>query len=320
MPGKVFLSYTRSDLETARRLERALVAAGVEVWRDQEGLYGGAQWPKAIGEAIASSAMLVLVWSARAARSHFVELEWTIALALKKSIVPCMLDNTHLPPSLSAINWVSCEDLQTALPAIIRAVHMPKSQADPVRQSEVIDKLQGVDTTEPEEALRKAKVVFSQEDWGVSGSAYAAGDNIINHKSWPNVIVVLSAIAAVILVIILTLTFRNDGRNKENPGAGGTANRVENQNLGNMSDFKGYVEDEDGNLIDGARLEIKELPGQTSPIIGLTTSDGDFYIANIPAAIGTRCVVVVTAPGFPQHSESIVVLPGPKMITLKRAR
>lgn len=318
MPEKVFLSYTRNDLEVAKSLERALGAAGVKVWRDQEGLYGGAQWPKAIGEAIASSVTLVLVWSACAAQSYFVEFEWTTALALRKSIVPCRLDDTPLPPSLSAVHWVACEDLQAALPAIIRAVHMPSSQADPVRESEVIDKLKRVETIEPKEALQEARAVFSQEGWIVSGNAYAAGGNIIiNHKSWSNVTVALSALAAVVVIITLALTFKNGGRNNENANAGSISNSVENQNVDVVSSFTGYVVDQDDNPIDGASLEIKELPGQTLPIIGRTTSDGDFHIINIPAAIGTRCVVQVTAPGFGPRSESIV-LPGPKKFILKK--
>lgn len=319
MPERVFLSYTRSDLEAAKSLEQALVAAGAKVWRDQEGLYGGARWPKAIGEAIASSITLVLVWSAYAAQSHFVEFEWTTALALRKSIVPCLLDDTPLPPSLRAVHWVACKDLQAALPAIIRAVHMADTQTDSVRELEVIDKLKRVETTEPKEALREARAVFSQQGWIVSGSAYAAGGNIIiNHKSWSNLIVALSALAAVVLAIILALTFKSRGRNNENASAGGISNRIENQNVGLVSSFTGYVVDQDDNPIDGASLEIKELPGQTSPITGRTTSDGDFHITNIPAAIGTRCVLQVTAPGFGTRSESIV-LPGPKTFKLKKA-
>ena len=96
--AQVFLSYARSDLPTLQPLLQALGAHGITVWRDQDNLYGGQHWPKAIGEAIAAHEVLMLVWSQEAAASHFVELEWNTALALQKSILPCCLDSTPLPP------------------------------------------------------------------------------------------------------------------------------------------------------------------------------------------------------------------------------
>jgi hypothetical protein len=46
---RVFISYARHDLNHIQQLERALQAHDVSVWRDQESIYGGQQWPKAIG-------------------------------------------------------------------------------------------------------------------------------------------------------------------------------------------------------------------------------------------------------------------------------
>jgi hypothetical protein len=317
VPKKVFLSYARDDLDAARDLESALVAAAIMVWRDQGGLYGGAQWPKAIGEAIASSDALLLVWSLRAARSHFVEFEWTTAMALKKAIIPCFLDETSLPPSLSAVNGIPCNDLDAVLYAITRAIESTAGQADPVRESKVIDKLRGVNSAKPENALQTAKAVFSQEGW-VVGSSYTAGGNIIiNQRSWKEV--VLSALAAAVLVVIIVLYFTSDQKDNGKGQEGGTNIRNDNHSQSAGSSFTGFVLDQNNNPIDGASLEIKELPGQTSTITGKTTSDGDFHINNIPSKIGDRGVVVVTAPGYKSHSESIV-LPGPATIKLEKAR
>jgi hypothetical protein len=70
---RVFMSYSRDDLRAAQQLEGALQAHDIAVWRDQESIYSGQQWPQAIGEAIAAHDCLLLVWSKRAARLHFVE-------------------------------------------------------------------------------------------------------------------------------------------------------------------------------------------------------------------------------------------------------
>ena len=61
---------------------------------------GGQKWPKVLGKAIADHDVLFLVWSKHAAASHFVEFEWCTAIALKKTIIRCLLDSTVMPPSL----------------------------------------------------------------------------------------------------------------------------------------------------------------------------------------------------------------------------
>ncbi|MCH7755390.1 toll/interleukin-1 receptor domain-containing protein [candidate division KSB1 bacterium] len=88
----VFMSYARQDLGLAKKFERALAERGFSVWRDQESIYAGENWPKAIGEAISSQNYVLLFWSRNAGKSHFVEFEWTTAIALRKSILPCLLE------------------------------------------------------------------------------------------------------------------------------------------------------------------------------------------------------------------------------------
>jgi tetratricopeptide (TPR) repeat protein len=138
---RVFVSYARQDLSAVQQLERALQAHDVTVWRDQASIYGGQQWPKAIGEAIAAHDYVVLVWSERAARSHFVEVEWNSAIALRKTILPCVLDDTPLPPALRAINAISAKQLDDALPRILQALQRPVPSPEPVRSAEVIAQL-----------------------------------------------------------------------------------------------------------------------------------------------------------------------------------
>src|SRR3981081_2261579 len=104
--AQVFLSYARRDLPNLQSLLPAPGAHGITIWRDQDNLYGGQHWPKAIGEAIAAHDVLLLVWPQEATASHFVDFEWNTALALQKSVIPGLLDQTPLPPALSAINGI----------------------------------------------------------------------------------------------------------------------------------------------------------------------------------------------------------------------
>ena len=112
---RVFLSYAHEDLKISQKIEQTLRKKEIAVWRDQESLYGGQQWPKAIGEAIATNDFFLLIWSKNAAESHFVEFEWNTAVALKKTIIPCLLDDTPLPISLRAINGIYLKDFENAL-------------------------------------------------------------------------------------------------------------------------------------------------------------------------------------------------------------
>jgi tetratricopeptide (TPR) repeat protein len=47
----IFVSYSRQDMNAVQAHEQALTANGIAVWRDQDSIYGGEQWPKAIAEA-----------------------------------------------------------------------------------------------------------------------------------------------------------------------------------------------------------------------------------------------------------------------------
>jgi hypothetical protein len=175
--ARVFLSYARRDLPNLRSLLQDLGTHGITVWRDQDNLYGGQHWPKAIGEAIAAHDVLLLVWSQEAAASHFVEFEWNTALALQKSILPCLLDQTPLPPALSAINGIDARLQHEALPKILHALQQPVTPPRTEQKARVIATLEGITTTDPTEVVQTAKAMFMQQGWHVQGNVYqAAGD------------------------------------------------------------------------------------------------------------------------------------------------
>jgi hypothetical protein len=98
---KIFISHSWDNKPLVRRLEAELKAAGAEVLVDHAGVRGGDNLPKEISAALAWCNTVVLVWSQLAAQSHWVELEWTNAIALRKLVIPCRLDKTALPALLS---------------------------------------------------------------------------------------------------------------------------------------------------------------------------------------------------------------------------
>jgi hypothetical protein len=121
MPS-VFVSYAREDLERIRRLLDGLSRNGVSVWRDEVNLRGGQNWPEALGKAIDESEFFLLAWSKHAAGSEPVKNEWNTAIALNKTIIPCLLDQTQLPHSLAAKQWIDAKDLDKAIIAITNSI------------------------------------------------------------------------------------------------------------------------------------------------------------------------------------------------------
>jgi hypothetical protein len=178
MPS-VFLSYARADLEVVESLVQALAGQRtdgqeISIWHDQEKLYGGQKWPKELGQAIAKNDLFLLAWSQNAAESHFVEFEWNAAIALKKPIIPCVLDNTPLPDLLRAIQSIPANDIKRLLSAFQARAGL----ADTTRHIEVIEDLDRITAVDPQEAIRAAKQVFNEHQSVIGGSLYRAGRDI----------------------------------------------------------------------------------------------------------------------------------------------
>jgi len=174
----VFLSYSREDLPLIERLQAQLTShSDISIWRDQEKIYGGQKWPKVLGEAIADQDVFLLVWSKHSAASHFVEFEWCTAIALKKTIVPCLLDETPLAPSLKTFHGYRLDDATGLIQSLQGA-----PLADAQRREPVIRKLSDITATEETAVLAQAKTVFAQQQWTVQGNVYQAGGAIHIHN------------------------------------------------------------------------------------------------------------------------------------------
>lgn len=177
----VFLSYSRADLPLIEQLEACLQASvpDISIWRDQEKIYGGQKWPKVLGEAIADQDVFLLAWSKNSKASHFVEFEWCTAIALKKTIVPCLLDETPLALSLRTFHGHRLNDATGLITSLLAA---PLGHTE--RRESVIRKLSDITVTEETAVLAQAKTMFAQQHWTVQGNVYqAAGDIHIHHES-----------------------------------------------------------------------------------------------------------------------------------------
>jgi hypothetical protein len=104
---KVFISYSRKDIDFARKLASDLEKAGYDVWWDITDLRGGDDWVRTIPAAIAASKYMIVVLTPDSIESEWVRKEYTQALSLRKKIIPIMFIPCSVPFALNTINFVN---------------------------------------------------------------------------------------------------------------------------------------------------------------------------------------------------------------------
>lgn len=109
---KVFISHSWDDNEISRKIAASLKRDGADIWIDYARISGGDSLPEVIGDANEWCDTMVLIWSASAAKSYFVKLEWTCAFSNQKRIIPCMIDSTKLPTILSGFLWLDFRNFE----------------------------------------------------------------------------------------------------------------------------------------------------------------------------------------------------------------
>jgi hypothetical protein len=103
---QVFISYSRKDINFARRLAADLEGAGFDTWWDISDLKGGDDWVRFIPSAIEASQYFVVLLSPHSVQSEWVAKEYSYALRLRKKVVPAMIKPCDVPFALNTINYV----------------------------------------------------------------------------------------------------------------------------------------------------------------------------------------------------------------------
>lgn len=320
----LFLSYSRKDTTLVEQLEAALLAHGHTVWRDVESIRGGANWPKAMGEAIAAHDYVVLAWSQHTATSHFVEFEWSTAVALRKTIVPCLLDATPLPPSLAAKNGIPFQNFASGVSALLEAVQQPVPAHEPVQQARVLAQLQTIKAKEPEQVVAEMRTWLTQHASNVQGPVYQAGRDV--HVTiappteepkkklldkWQTWVGLIGGVLAIVLGVI-------ELREKITPPR---ASLIETNPAKEpeMSYLRVLVTDAaTGAPLPNVKLRLTELPVDTV-FTGITTSDGGYHFQKLPAPINTRVRVYAESDGYHGRNE-YTSLPGPLNLKLEKIK
>lgn len=136
MEHQVFISYAREDRSTAEAVCSALEKAGLPCWVDFRDIVPGKRWSDAIVEAITSSRVMVLIFSAHASLSRDVIREMDIASEQGVEIIPLKIDGSCLDGSfkyyLSATQWLDAASasLEEAVVKLAESVRMVLREGD----------------------------------------------------------------------------------------------------------------------------------------------------------------------------------------------
>jgi hypothetical protein len=120
--AQVFISHSHSDRDTATSLQQVIHDNGGQTYLDQDRLRAGDVLPDGLRQGIKACDTFLLIWSANAARSNWIDLEWNAAYEMRKRIVPYCLDSSALPPALSNLIYVDWNDRNLAHSKLLQAI------------------------------------------------------------------------------------------------------------------------------------------------------------------------------------------------------
>jgi NAD-dependent dihydropyrimidine dehydrogenase PreA subunit len=138
MADHVFTCYARKDESFVLKLALNLKQQGIRVWVDQWDIPYGADWDKAIDDALYDCAHFLIVLSPVAVDSREVRGEFLTALDENKPIVPVLYQRCRIPRQLRLIQYVDFTsrgpDDRTALGQALRALGVPEPAPTPAAQ------------------------------------------------------------------------------------------------------------------------------------------------------------------------------------------
>jgi len=135
---RIFISYAKEDIESAKRMLRDLNNAQYEPWLDCENLMPGQRWEVEIEEAIRKSDFFIALVSTRSsAKRGYVQKELSRALDVLEQVpqrdiflIPARLEDCELPHSaLRGVQWVDLfPSWNEGIERIFRALQSKRSK------------------------------------------------------------------------------------------------------------------------------------------------------------------------------------------------
>jgi len=137
MSLKVFLSYSRRDVTVARLIRDAMKSIGASCFLDESSINAGDPFPEAIGDAIRSSALVVVILSDNVTASSWVETEIREARVANKWIVPYRINPSVGRPEILPSHIQEVYDIGDLLRAVAPKISITDISAPDSKQLEV---------------------------------------------------------------------------------------------------------------------------------------------------------------------------------------
>lgn len=295
--SKAFLSYSRKDSAFVAELKKQLIAAHWDPWRDVDNLRARDRWPRKLGDAIVACDAFVLIWSADAASSEFVELEWTIAVAAKRQICIVALDQQRLPPTLSPYEALRTADVNTAVQWLAYRTNLEVADGDAAKS--VLQQLGATTQAEPSQVTAGLRAAFLLSKWKINGPVYQSLRDIHVYLGEPRpteerktayLTLIIAAVVVLLSMIALVVFYHDDtgvhsASVKERTSRSGPEGGV-------LQSFRGLVRDEQGQS-----LESVKVTAPKQGIATVTDAFGRFSFQVAPPA-DTKFLLVAEKPGY----------------------
>jgi len=118
-----FLSYARADEGVALRLADRLIAAGVPIWVDQYDISPSQHWDRAVEAAVRGCEGMIVVLSPKAAASHNVADEVSVAIESGKQVIPILIEACTVPLRMTRMQFIDAtRDLEAGVACCLRFI------------------------------------------------------------------------------------------------------------------------------------------------------------------------------------------------------
>jgi hypothetical protein len=171
MPNQIFLSYCRKDAAIADAFHEAAVAHNLKVWYDNL-IPAGRDWRESVVEALQSSNVLLILFSAESNKSAQLIKELAIADRQRKPVIPVLIENTEPTGAylyeMASREWINLypnpATRVNALAEMLAAQLLPRQSAAPPAPS-VASAVPPVPAAMPQNPAARAVADDARDSW-----------------------------------------------------------------------------------------------------------------------------------------------------------
>jgi WD40 repeat protein len=141
--ASLFISYSRKNIESARKLTEAFKGQDLDFWIDWEGIPPTVDWWKEIESGIEKADIFIFLISPDSCKSKVCKQEIEHALKNGKRLIPlvvCDVKGEEVPAELSHLNWIfvrETDDFDLAFTKLITAIKTDYAWAQAHRELQV---------------------------------------------------------------------------------------------------------------------------------------------------------------------------------------